>query len=116
MSSRSQIFLFLWLILGALYLTHLGVIPVQATGDECRRALVPLEMRISGDYLKPTINGELYLNKPPLYNWLVAGFYSLGGGYSPFALRLPVVLSILAHGFLIFWVCRRYTSETVAGL
>ena len=113
---NSILFYMLWLGIGAVYLSHLGVIPLHVMADECRRALVPLEMHLTGDVLTPTINGEVYLNKPPLFNWIVAASYACFGGYSPLALRLPVVLSIVLHGLVIYWVMRRYVSVPVAGL
>ncbi len=98
------------------YLTHLGVVPIHAMADECRRALVAIEMCLSGDYLMPTLNGEIYLNKPPLYSWIIAASYQVFGNYSAFALRFPVVLSILGHGLLIYFIVKRYCSTDVAGM
>jgi len=103
-------------LLAILFLVPLGKVPVHTTEDECRRAIIPMEMSISHDYLKPTLNGELYLNKPPLYNWVVAASYSVFGDYSAFALRFPVVLSILINGLLIFFVVRKYCDDSVAAM
>lgn len=97
-----------------MYLSHLGLVPVHAMADECRRALVAMEMSITGDYLSPTINGEFYINKPPLYSWVIVGSYKLFNEYSPFSLRFPVVLSILIHGLFIYFIVRRYTDTVVA--
>ena len=98
------------------YLWRLGEIPIHATADECRRALVPLEMIIRGDWLTPTINGEIYLNKPPLFSWLVAGSYTLFGEVTPFAARFPVVVSILLTGIIIFVTVRRYTTASIGAI
>jgi 4-amino-4-deoxy-L-arabinose transferase-like glycosyltransferase len=103
-------------LLAILYLGPLGKVPVHTTEDECRRAIIPMEMCISGDYLKPTLNGELYLNKPPLYNWIVAMSYKIIGAYDAYSLRFPVVLSILLNGLLIFFVVRKYCDEPVAAM
>jgi len=103
-------------LLAILYLGPLGKVPVHTREDECRRAIIPMEMCISGDYLKPSLNGELYLNKPPLYNWIVAASYQLFGSYDAFSLRFPVVVSILLNGLLIFFVVRKYCSEAVAAM
>ncbi|MBO0938826.1 glycosyltransferase family 39 protein [Fibrella sp. HMF5335] len=84
------------------------------TGDEARRALVSLEMIISGDYLTPTLHGERYFNKPPLYNWLIIGSYRLFGNYSTFALRFPMILSLLGLGAAVFAFVRRYINAPVA--
>src|SRR5262249_1877345 len=40
--------------------------------DESRYAQIPYEMLHSGDYLVPRLQGEPYLDKPPLFYWLVA--------------------------------------------
>lgn len=101
----------LWLIglvllIPALFI-NLGVLPANFHTDESRRALVALEMILSGDYLTPTLNGELYLNKPPLYNWIIAGFFNLFNEYSPLILRLPVVLSLMLYGLIAYWFVSR---------
>lgn len=95
--------------------THLGLMPLDP-GDESRRALVALEMKLSGDYLTPTLNGERYFNKPPLYNWIILGSYALFGTYSSFALRFPMLVSLLLFGLTIYGFVRWYTSPTVAFL
>ncbi|AUD04455.1 ArnT family glycosyltransferase [Spirosoma pollinicola] len=93
--------------------SHLGFMPLD-TGDEARRALVSLEMMLSGDYITPTLHGERYFNKPPLYNWLIIGSYRLFGDYSSFALRFPMLVSLLLLGLTMFVVVRKYTNSTVA--
>lgn len=71
-------------------------------------------MILSDDYITPTINGERYLNKPPLYNWIIAGSYKLFDNYSSFALRFPMLVSLLLFGLTIFEFVRRNVSSTVA--
>jgi 4-amino-4-deoxy-L-arabinose transferase-like glycosyltransferase len=110
------VFLMGWIAAAIIYTSHLDVIPVQTTNDECRRALVPLEMSIHGDYLRPTINGELYLNKPPLYSLLVVAAYDIVGSYSPCTFRLPMIMSLLGCGMILFLLIRRHAGDTVAAL
>lgn len=93
--------------------SHLGLIPLDM-GDESRRALVSLEMILSDDYITPTLNGERYFNKPPLFNWLIIGSYKLFGNYSSFALRFPMLVSLLLFGLTIGGFVRRYTNPTIA--
>ncbi len=95
-------------------LSHLGYLPLDTRSDEPRRALVALEMMIADDYITPTLNGERYLNKPPLYSWIIAGSYSLFGNYSSFALRFPMAVSLLLFGLTVFGFVRRYTSRSIA--
>ena len=39
--------------------------------EETTRAIVAFEMSHGGSYFQPTILGENYYNKPPLFNWLI---------------------------------------------
>jgi len=80
------------LLLPALFI-NLGMLPLIA--DEATRGLVAFEMGQSGNLIIPTINGEYYFNKPPLYNWILLGFFDLFDQYSEFILRLPSVISLL---------------------
>ncbi|MCD4735143.1 MAG: glycosyltransferase family 39 protein, partial [Bacteroidales bacterium] len=98
--------LFLILLVPAL-LINLGYLPLIFPSDEPRRALVALEMMISDNYITPTLNGEFYYNKPPLYNWIIAGFYQMSGSCSEFALRLPVTIALVLFGITIFLFHRR---------
>ena len=93
--------------------SHLGLMPLD-TGDEARRALVSLEMMLSGDYITPTLHGERYFNKPPLYNWLIISCYHLFGNYSSFALRFPMAVSLLGLGLAMVGFVRKYTNAAVA--
>lgn len=93
--------------------SHLGFMPLD-TGDEARRALVSLEMMLSGDYITPTLHGERYFNKPPLYNWLIIGSYRLFGDYSSFALRFPMLVSLVLLGVTMFVFVRKYSTPAVA--
>jgi len=76
--------------------------------DESLRALVGLEMHLSGDYITPKIGGLHYYKKPPIYNWLVAGYYQLTGDYSEMATRVPMLLSLLAFAYSIFFFTKKH--------
>lgn len=78
---------------------NLGIMPLIE--DESIRALVALEMIISGDYWTPTLGGELYFKKPPLYNWILVIFFKLFG-VSDFVFRIPVVIVLISFSYLIF--------------
>ena len=90
----------------------LNILPLSF--EEPRRGIVALEMMISGNYVMPTINGELYLNKPPVYNWLLIGLFKLTGSYSEWVVRLPTVLSLLAIAIINFYFTRKYINYQVA--
>jgi 4-amino-4-deoxy-L-arabinose transferase-like glycosyltransferase len=64
--------------------------------DVPRFAVIATEMLRSGDWLVPTQHGETYANKPILYVWAVAVPSALFGGVTPFLVRLPSALALLA--------------------
>lgn len=90
---------------------NLGLMPLGA--DEPIRSLVALEMMLSDDYIAPTINGQLYTNKPPLYNWVLVLLFKLTGNYSEFMVRLPSVLPLLFFGYTIYKVGKEYVNLKV---
>lgn len=59
---------------------------------EARNFVTVREMIQSGDWLHPTLNGELRLEKPPLPTWITAVFASIFGIKDLFFLRLPASL------------------------
>lgn len=93
------------LLLPAL-LTHLGLIAFY--GDEGIRSLVALEMKISGNYLTPTLFGERYYNKPPLYNWILLAAFELTGRNDEFTARLPTVFFLLAFACIIYFFNKKH--------
>lgn len=88
------------LLLMPALLINLGILPFIL--DESTRGQVALEMIISHNYITPTINSEFYLNKPPLFNWIIAGFINLTGNTSEFTFRLPMIISLLFFGLTIY--------------
>jgi 4-amino-4-deoxy-L-arabinose transferase-like glycosyltransferase len=97
-------------------LINLGVHNLFIHTDESRRALVAIEMILSGDYITPTLNGEFYYNKPPVYNWIIALSFQLFGEYSAFALRFPVVVATFIYGALIVFGLRGMIGSRKAAL
>jgi len=71
--------------------------------DEGIRSLVALEMKLSGNYITPTLHGAFYYNKPPLYNWILLLYFNLLGQINEFTVRIPTIaefVRICADGFL----------------
>ncbi|MCB0705554.1 MAG: glycosyltransferase family 39 protein [Saprospiraceae bacterium] len=115
-ASITRIEKYLWvlavlMVLPAL-LTNLGMMPF--IDDEAIRALVAYEMDLSGNYIVPTLNGETYLNKPPLYNWILLGFFHLFGRYDEFVSRFATVVSSIGFAITIFLVFRKWLNTRVA--
>lgn len=82
--------------------------------DEGRYAQIPREMLESGEWIVPTLQGEPYLDKPPLFYWLVMCSYAVFG-YHDWAARLIPALAV--HGTLLaaFFFGRRTLGDR-AGL
>lgn len=87
-------------------LINLGKLNIFMAVDEATRGLVALEMMIRDQFITPTINGEFYYNKPPLFNWIVAAFFSVFG-INEFVLRLPTALSLIGFGFTVYYFVKQ---------
>lgn len=86
------------------------------TTDEPIRGIVTLEMVISGDYVSPSMYGEPYLKKPPLYNWILAATFDVFNSYSEFVMRLPTTIFLLVFCLTIFLFLRKEYGNRFAFL
>lgn len=94
----------------ALLLFRLGGVPLIGP-DEPRYARVAVEMHRAGSFLLPTLRGEPWLEKPPLYYWLAGLAFSLFGETEA-AARLPSVLAaVLLVASTFFFGARLYGEE-----
>jgi 4-amino-4-deoxy-L-arabinose transferase-like glycosyltransferase len=91
----------------AAYLPHLGTRDLRL--EEGRRATVAREMLASGAWIRPTLYGDTYLHKPPLYPWLVAATGWVIGAVNPLAARLPSALAALGCAL----VALRFAPKTL---
>lgn len=76
-------------------------------GPEGRWAEITREMRLTGNYFWPTINGTVYYDKPLLSYWLVAGAASVTGVLDEFAARLPSAIAGWLGVALLMLLTRR---------
>jgi 4-amino-4-deoxy-L-arabinose transferase-like glycosyltransferase len=81
--------------------------------DETRDAGIAAEMFRNGDYVVPTLNGEPFLEKPPLYYWTSAVIYTLTGRVSAGTTRLPAALYGIMGILFTFFIGRRLFNERV---
>lgn len=81
--------------------------------DEGRYAQIPKEMLQTGQWVVPTLQGEPYLDKPPLMYWLVAISYRLFG-VSPESARLAPALCVHLTVLAVYWLGRRSIGERAA--
>jgi len=100
------------LLLFPALLINLGLMPV--TSDEQIRGLVALEMLINDDWMVPTMYGEYYLKKPPLYNWILIAYTTLFGSFDEFTMRFSTVVSTILFAATIFLSYRKHFGNEVA--
>jgi 4-amino-4-deoxy-L-arabinose transferase-like glycosyltransferase len=101
-------------LVGLLLLGLLGCNRGLWTPDEPREAEISREMALSPGVI-PTLNGQRFIEKPPLYYWVVAGAYRLTGGPSVLAARAVSVIAGLATLLLLWhWGCAAHSRR--AGL
>jgi 4-amino-4-deoxy-L-arabinose transferase-like glycosyltransferase len=81
--------------------------------DESRYAQIPAEMLHRGDFIVPTLQGEPYLDKPPLLYWLVAASYRLFGVHD-WSARLVPALSLHLTLLAVYLLGRRTLGERPA--
>ncbi|MEL6557791.1 MAG: glycosyltransferase family 39 protein [Bacteroidota bacterium] len=92
--------------------SNLGLLSLQF--EEPRRAIVALEMEISGNYINPKINGFDYYNKAPFYNWLLILFFKAFGSSDEWVVRLPTVFSFLAIALINYRIVRQQVNKQIA--
>jgi 4-amino-4-deoxy-L-arabinose transferase-like glycosyltransferase len=91
----------------ALLVFRLGAIPLLGP-DEPRYTRVAVEMHRTGEWVTPTLQGEPWLEKPPLFYWLAGGAFSVLGETEA-AARVPSVLAtLLLVGATAFFGARLY--------
>jgi len=88
--------------------------------DEPRYAEVAREMRISGEWFVPHLNGRIYAQKPPLLMWSMNAASlvtpATDGTLDEWSARLPSALAAVAAILLTFLIARRLASRRAAWL
>jgi len=102
------------ILLAPALLINLGLLTF--IDDEAIRSLVALEMKLSGNYITPTLNGEFYYNKPPLYNWIILAFFNLTGTINEFTARIPTLICLLGYAATIFYFFKKHYATEIAFL
>ncbi len=99
---KGLIILFIFSMLLNLPFIHMR----EFQGEEGRRVIIAQEMLRSGDYIVSRVEGEVYLNKPPLYNWYLALIFRILGEISELTARLSSVITAFLTSVMlsIFWM------------
>lgn len=84
--------LFILFVSCILFVNNLGTIALWDP-DEPRQAIMAREMVERNDYIHPYLNGRPYLEKPPLYPWLIIITSKITGKLNEFSARLPAAIS-----------------------
>ena len=93
----------------ALLAFRLGTVPLLGP-DEPRYTRVAVEMHRAGEWVTPTLQGEPWLEKPPLFYWLAGRRFAVLGETEA-AARLPSVLAaLLLVGATALFGARLYGS------
>lgn len=104
--------LFLFLFCMILNLPFIGLREFQ--GEEGRRVMIAVNMLESGNFIIPSLEGSVYLQKPPLYNWLLAGMFRLTHSISETSARLVSVFAAFFSALVLslFWRRVRGVRDT----
>lgn len=84
-------------------------------GEESLRVIVAYEMYDSGDYFQPHFLGDLYFNKPPLFNWLILAS-SKFIPWSELTARIVTIVSLLLTVLLIYIFSQRLFGDKTVSL
>lgn len=79
--------------------------------DEPRQAIMAREMIDRGDYIHPYLNGQPYLEKPPLYSWAIMLVSKATGHLDEFSSRLPSALAATMLLLIAYLFGRRLDHE-----
>jgi len=101
-----------WVILALAWFATLAFRPLLEP-DESRYAQIPREMLQRGDAVVPTLQGEPYLDKPPLTYWLIALSYK-AFGVSPEAARLVPAVCVHLTVLAVYLLGRRSLGHRAA--
>jgi len=109
MNNRNlQLFLLL-LIAFIAFVANNGAI--EANIMEARNLTTAREILQKNNWLEPTMNGELRLEKPPLPSWIAAATMYFSGKENLSLLRLPAALAALLMIFFLFKLTTELTED-----
>jgi 4-amino-4-deoxy-L-arabinose transferase-like glycosyltransferase len=99
-------------LIGA-FVSFVGISNQLWTPDEPRDAAIGRAMWKSGDWVVPRLNGESFLEKPPLYWWAQSNVFALFGSATPTLARLPSALFGFAALLLTYALGRVFFPSQV---
>ncbi len=64
------------------------------------------------NFLIPTLFGEPYYTKPPVFNWVLAGAFALTGDYSEWTARMVSSLSVILTSLFLLFLWKEVVKPT----
>ncbi len=104
--------LFLCAVSALLFLPGLGSRDFWAPGEPIYGEVIRVMFK-KGDWLIPTLNGELFSDKPALYYWLALIVSRLAGGVSEWTVRLPSALGGIGLVLLTYEFGRAFFDRQI---
>ena len=111
-ANNSRPFLFFLAFLIPLYLTWTFDHSLW-NPDETRDAGIAWNMHHARDYAVPRLNGQAFLEKPPLYYWAANFIYEMTGQRTAGTTRLPSALFGMLGALFTYLIGRRLFNERV---
>lgn len=106
---KSSYFWVLFFVLAAILFIRLGASPIYIL-DEAKNAQCAREMLQRGDFIVPTFNGELRVDKPPLHYFFMMAAYKMFG-ISEFSARFfSVVMGLLTILVTYYYTKRLFNA------
>src|SRR5665647_2506351 len=109
MNNRSLHLFLLLLIAFVAFTVNNGAL--EANIMEARNLTTAREMLQKNNWLEPTMNGELRLEKPPLPTWIASTTMHFSGEENLALLRLPAALAALLLVFFLFKLTTELTED-----
>lgn len=109
MSRENRQLLALLIITFFAFMIHNGVL--DANIMEARNLVTAREILQHHNWLVPTMNGELRLEKPPLPTWIAAIMMQIFGQDNLAILRIPAALSGMLLVFFLYKLTKELTSD-----
>lgn len=111
-NAHPELFCILLLTISCLIFLFLGLgaYPLMDV-DETRYAVMSRDLANSYDWNALMLNSSPFLEKPPLYFWLVASSIKLFGQFNPLIVRLPIALLSAFLVFFTYYLGKRVISR-----
>jgi 4-amino-4-deoxy-L-arabinose transferase-like glycosyltransferase len=105
----------LWIAVGVAALAilpRLDAVPFR--GEEHRRLQVAEEMAAHGDWIVPREQGQVFLSRPPLQQWVLAVSGRIFPDNDRLAARLPCAVAVILTSILIYVYSRQFIGPSGA--